>query len=102
MISEIVLANANKRNQRIVILSARDKVEMETNIRQRLPDTNTTWIVCRSGNPMDLDDLRLTSPATSRSIIVLAPATDDPDTDVIKTSSPSRTIHSDARRPTTS
>ena len=85
VISEIVLANANKRNQRIVILAPKDKVEMETDIRQRLPNTQTTRIVCRSGNPMDLDDLRLTSPQSSRSIIVLAPETEDPDTDVIKT-----------------
>ena len=85
VISEIVLANANKRNQRIVILSPRDKVEMETDIRLRLPNTQSTRIVCRSGSPIDLDDLRLTSLATSRSIIVLSPETDDPDTDVIKT-----------------
>jgi voltage-gated potassium channel Kch len=85
VISEIVEANANKRNQRVVILADRDKVEMETDIRQRLPDTRTTRVVCRSGSPVDLDDLRLTSPQTSRSIIVLSPDSDDPDTDVIKT-----------------
>ncbi len=51
VISEIVLANANKRNQRIVVLADRDKVEMETEIRQRLPNTLTTRIVCRSGSP---------------------------------------------------
>jgi voltage-gated potassium channel Kch len=85
VISEIVLANANKRRQRIVVLAARDKVEMETDLKQRLPETLTTKIVCRSGSPIDLDDLRLTSLQTSRSIIVMPPETDDPDTDVIKT-----------------
>ena len=85
VISELVLANANKRRQRIVVLSPRDKVEMETDIKQRLPDTLTTKVVCRSGSPIDLDDLRLTSLQTSRSIIILSPETDDPDTDVIKT-----------------
>jgi ion channel POLLUX/CASTOR len=85
IIGEIVLANANKRNQRIVVLAARDKVEMETEIRRRLADTLTTKVVCRSGSPIDLDDVRLTSLQTSRSIIIVAPETDDPDTDVIKT-----------------
>jgi voltage-gated potassium channel Kch len=85
IIGEIVIANANKRNQRIVVLADKDKVEMETEIRQRLPNTRTTRIVCRSGSPIDLDDLALASLQTSRAIIVMSPVTEDPDTDVIKT-----------------
>jgi ion channel POLLUX/CASTOR len=85
IIGEIVLANANKRNQRIVVLADKDKVEMETEIRQRLPRTLTTRIVCRSGSPIDLGDLALASLQTSRAIIVLSPGGEDPDTDVIKT-----------------
>ena len=85
IISEIVLANANKRNQRIVVLADKDKIEMEDEIRKRIPNSLTTRIVCRSGSPIDLDDLALTSLQTSRAIIVIAPEGDDPDTDVIKT-----------------
>ena len=85
IISEIVLANANKRRQRIVVLADRDKIEMETEIARRLPNTLTTRVVCRSGSPIDIDDLALASLQTSRSIIVLSPPADDPDTDVIKT-----------------
>lgn len=85
IIGEIVLANANKRNQRIVVLADRDKVEMETEIHRRLPNTLTTRVVCRSGSPIDLDDLALASLQSSRSIIVLSPVAEDPDTDVIKT-----------------
>jgi voltage-gated potassium channel Kch len=85
IIDEIVLANANKRDQRIVVLADRDKVEMEEGIRQRVPDTRTTRIVCRSGSPIELNDLAIASLQTSRSIIVLAPEIDDPDIDVIKT-----------------
>ncbi|HUR16184.1 MAG TPA: hypothetical protein VMZ33_02765, partial [Candidatus Limnocylindrales bacterium] len=84
VIGEIVLANANKRNQRIVVLADRDKVDMETEIAQRIPNRKTTRIVCRRGSPMDLDDLALTSLQTARSIIVLSPEGDDPDTGVIK------------------
>lgn len=85
IINEIVFANANHRNQRMVVLADRDKVEMETEIHQRIPDSRTTRIVCRSGSPIDLDDLAIASVQTSRSIIVLSPESDDPDTDVIKT-----------------
>jgi voltage-gated potassium channel Kch len=85
IIGEIVLANANKRNQRIVVLADRDKVEMEDEIKKRVPNSLTTRIVCRSGSPIDLDDLALTNLQTSRSIVVLAPEGEDPDTDVIKT-----------------
>ena len=34
---------------------------------------------------MDIDDLRIVSPSTARSIVVLAPEGDEPDADVIKT-----------------
>ena len=85
IIGEIVLANANRRGRCIVILAERDKVQMETEIHRRVPDTRTTRIVCRSGSPMELADLALASLQSSRSIIVMAPERDDPDTDVIKT-----------------
>jgi len=85
IISELVLANANKRNQCVVVLADRDKVEMEDAIRQRLPNTRTTRVVCRTGSPLDVDELDIASPQTARSIIVLAPPDGDPDTDVIRT-----------------
>jgi voltage-gated potassium channel Kch len=85
IIGEIVLANANQRRAHIVVLADKDKVEMEDEIRQRVPDSKTTRIICRTGSPMELADLATASVHTSRSVIVLAPETDDPDTDVIKT-----------------
>lgn len=84
IISEIVLANANKRGQRIVVLADHDKVEMEDEIRLRIPNPMTTRIVCRSGSPMMLVNIAIANVQSSRSIIVLAPPTDDPDTEVIK------------------
>ena len=44
-----------------------------------------TRVICRSGSPIDIDDLTLTSHHLARSIILLAPDTDDPDSEVIKT-----------------
>jgi len=85
IMSEIVIANANKRGQCIVVLADLDKIEMEDAIKLRVPDTRTTRIVCRSGSPIELADLAIASLQTSRSIIVVAPEIDDPDNDVIKT-----------------
>ncbi|HET9221199.1 MAG TPA: TrkA C-terminal domain-containing protein, partial [Roseiflexaceae bacterium] len=44
-----------------------------------------TRIVCRRGNPMTLGDLELASLHTARSIVILAPEGDNPDSNVIKT-----------------
>ena len=86
IISELVLANANRPNPRIVVLADKDKVEMEDEIRTKVPNPGKTRIVCRTGSPIDLDDLEIVNPQGSRAIIVLAPSGDDePDSQVIKT-----------------
>ncbi|CAN5742093.1 lipoprotein [soil metagenome] len=85
IIGEIVLANENKRRQCIVVVADKDKIEMEDEIHQRVPDAKTTRIVCRRGSPIELTDLAIARLQTSRSIIVMAPESADPDTDVIKT-----------------
>ncbi len=85
VISEIVAANENQPRRSIVILAERDKVEMEEEIRARVGGTGRTKLVCRSGSPMDVDDIRIASPSTARSIVILAPEGDEPDADVIKT-----------------
>jgi voltage-gated potassium channel Kch len=85
IVSELVLANANQRRSCIVILGSEDKVQMEDTLRDKVGDTGRTRIVCRTGNPIDLSDLEIASPHTARSIIILAPETDEPDSNVIKT-----------------
>ncbi|HEX7712494.1 MAG TPA: potassium transporter TrkA [Bacillota bacterium] len=85
IISELVVANSNKRHSCIVILADRDKVEMEDEIRSKLGSTGRTRIVCRSGNPMRLNDLAMVNPNDSKTILVLAPDEGDPDIQVIKT-----------------
>ena len=85
IIGELLIANANQKNPAIVILADRDKVEMDDAIRAKFPDTKNTRVICRSGNPIDLDDLMLAMPNAARSIIVLAPEIDSPDIYVIKT-----------------
>ena len=84
LISELVLANQSRKSGAvIVVLADQDPVEMQDAIRERIPDPKNTRIICRSGSPLDLTDLEIASPQTSRSIIIL-PQGEDPDTYVIK------------------
>lgn len=85
IISELVEANSNHKNQCIVVLADKDKVEMEDEIHALVPHTRTTHVVCRTGSPLNHTDLEIANPHTARSIIILAPEVDDPDTHVIKT-----------------
>jgi voltage-gated potassium channel Kch len=84
IIGELLIANDNQKDPCIVILSERDKIEMEDDIRAKFPSTKNTRIICRSGNPLDLDDLAVVDPHSARSIIVLAPEAENPDIHVIK------------------
>ena len=85
VISELSVANANAVKPRVVILADKDKIEMEDEIRGKIEDTGRTKVVCRSGSPIDLDDLEIVNPHASKSIIILSPEEySDPDSQVIK------------------
>jgi voltage-gated potassium channel Kch len=84
IISELTIANESRTRPVVVVLAPRDKVEMEDDIRAKVPDLRGTRVICRSGSPMDIDDLRLSSHSVARSVILLAPESEDPDSEVIK------------------
>lgn len=85
IVSELVIANANQKDPRIVILAPKDKVEMEDEIRDRLPNARNTKIICRTGSPLDVNDLEIVSPNEARSTIILSSDGEHADTEVIKT-----------------
>lgn len=86
ILRELTLANESRRRPVVVVLADRDKVEMEDDLRAKVPDLRGTRLVCRSGSPMDVDDLALSSHPTARAVILLAPEESaDPDAEVIKT-----------------
>ena len=85
VISELVLANENRHKPRIVILAEKDKIEMEDEIRDEIGGTGKTKIICRTGTPLSLNDLEIVNPHQARSIVVIAPESEDPDSEVIKT-----------------
>lgn len=85
IINELIIANSNQRKPRIVIMADRDKVEMEDEIKSKFPNTRNTRIICRTGSPLDLDDLEVVNPHEAKSIIILSPENaENPDTHVIK------------------
>ena len=85
ILSELIAANENQKDSCIVILGEKDKVEMEDEIRAVITDSGHTRIVCRTGNPIDMNDLQLVSLHTARSVIVLSSENGDSDAQTIKT-----------------
>jgi voltage-gated potassium channel Kch len=85
IISELVIANANRSRSTIVVLGDRDKVEMEDEVRDKVGDTGRTRVVCRRGSVVEMADLDIVSLPTARSIIILGPEGGDPDASVVKT-----------------
>ena len=84
IVGELIIANENQKRPCIVILADRDKVDMEDDLRAKFPNTKNTRVICRSGDPLDLDDLAVVAPHDARSIVVLAPETENPDIHVVK------------------
>jgi hypothetical protein len=80
VLNELMAANENQPNARIVVLADKDKVEMEDEIRERVEVKGKTRIICRSGSPIDPNDIEITSLHEAKSIIVLPPENGDPDT----------------------
>lgn len=85
IISELLIANSNQKNPVIVILAAKDKVEMEDELSSKIRDTKNTRIICRNGSTIDLNDIEIVNPHDTKSIIILSPEDNEPDISVIKT-----------------
>ncbi len=80
IISELIEANSNLKKSCIVVMGNKDKIEMDDEIRSRIPDSGKTRIVCRTGNPIDVNDMRIVNMADSKSLILI----EDSDANTIK------------------
>ncbi len=85
IISEICIANENQKDGKIVILADKDKVEMEDEIKDKVPNTLGTKVICRTGNPIDVHDLHIANPFDAKSIIILDKDNENSDSQIIKT-----------------
>ncbi len=84
IIQELIKANANQKRSCIVILANKDKIEMQDEIKQKIGDRQGLRVVCRTGNPIDLDDLDLVNLQEAKSIIVVSPDDNLSDTQNVK------------------
>jgi len=84
VVSELITANENQKKPIIVILANRDKVEMEDELKEKVPKRKNTKIICRSGDPIDINDLEIGNPYFTKSIILLDSHTENSDAEIIK------------------
>jgi len=84
VIAELIEAGVSRRRTTIVVLADQDRIEMEESIRERVTLPRRVRVVCRSGRPTSLADLRIGNPDESRAIIILQSDGDDPDVNVLK------------------
>ncbi len=85
IICELIEANANQPDGCVVVLADKDKIAMEDAIRHHISCTGNTRVVCRSGKPVLMNDLKIVNPDASKAIIVLAQNHPNSDAEVIKT-----------------
>ncbi|MCU0488085.1 MAG: hypothetical protein MUE67_03930 [Anaerolineales bacterium] len=85
VLTELMHANASHPEAVIVVLGPASKEDMEDQIKQKVKKIGRTRIVCRTGDPMEMGDLKLVSLNTAKTVIILPPASEYPDADVIKT-----------------
>ena len=70
ILSELIEANANKKNECIVVLGEQTKEDMEEAISSHIPNAGHTRIICRSGNIHDTYSLKRCAVEASKSIII--------------------------------
>ncbi|KAL5856925.1 hypothetical protein ACOSQ3_004383 [Xanthoceras sorbifolium] len=72
LLKQLAVANKSVGGGVIVVLAERDKEEMEMDIAKLEFDFMGTSVICRSGSPLILADLKKVSVSKARAIIVLA------------------------------
>ncbi|GLT61671.1 hypothetical protein SLA2020_343600 [Shorea laevis] len=72
LLKQLAIANQSEGGGVVVVLAERDKQEMEMNIGKLEFDFMGTSVICRSGSPLILADLKKVSVSKARAIIVLA------------------------------
>jgi Trk K+ transport system NAD-binding subunit len=82
ILSELAIANENRKHAALVVLSSTPKDEVEDELRRLVPDTKGTRVVCRTGDVGNVADLRMVNVDQARSVIVLSG--EDGDAGVVK------------------
>ncbi|MDH3944939.1 MAG: potassium transporter TrkA, partial [Anaerolineae bacterium] len=85
IIAELAVANHNQRRSSLVVLGHEDKIAMREAVDDQVGDTGRMRVRLRSGDPLLPADLRIASPESAKSIIVLPPQGEHADALVVKT-----------------
>ncbi|KAL0366594.1 UNVERIFIED_CONTAM: Ion channel CASTOR [Sesamum radiatum] len=72
LLNQLAIANESLGGGTVVVMAERDKEEMELDIAKMEFDFRGTSVICRSGSPLILADLKKVSVSKARAIIVLA------------------------------
>lgn len=72
LLNQISIANESLGGGTVVVMAERDKEEMELDIAKMEFDFKGTSVICRSGSPLILADLKKVSVSKARAIIVIA------------------------------
>ncbi|KAK7277041.1 hypothetical protein RIF29_18190 [Crotalaria pallida] len=72
LLNQLAIANESLGGGTVVVMAERDKEEMELDIAKMEFDFKGTSVICRSGSPVILADLKKVSVSKARAIIVLA------------------------------
>ncbi|XP_054816311.1 ion channel CASTOR isoform X3 [Prosopis cineraria] len=72
LLNQLSIANESLGGGTVVVMAERDKEEMELDIAKMEFDFKGTSVICRSGSPLILADLKKVSVSKARAIIVLA------------------------------
>ncbi|XP_060675688.1 ion channel CASTOR isoform X5 [Ziziphus jujuba] len=72
LLNQIAIANESLGGGIVVVMAEQDKEEMELDIAKMEFDFKGTSVICRSGSPLILADLKKVSVSKARAIIVLA------------------------------
>jgi len=71
VIKELMWANEETPSFSVAVLAPRDKLDMYSYLEQRLGTIMMKKIHCRSGDPSLISDLKIVSPETAKSILIL-------------------------------
>ncbi|KAJ8551422.1 hypothetical protein K7X08_021437 [Anisodus acutangulus] len=72
LLNQLAIANESLGGGTVVVMAERDKEEMELDIAKMEFDFRGTSVICRSGSPLILADLKKVSLSKARPIVVLA------------------------------
>ncbi|XP_072964522.1 probable ion channel CASTOR isoform X2 [Typha angustifolia] len=72
LLNQLAIANESLSGGIVVVMAERDKEQMESDIAKMEFDFKGTSVICRSGSPLILADLKKVSVSKARAIVVLA------------------------------